>query len=185
MALPKAGLGFWRRRCLTGAGRRGSRHVRAAVPMNRFHAPAESLSPESQRRHGFRPKAPCQLLPGSWSMPWRSVPTGGTHLNGGWVQRTEEVIELPVAPVPGDRARPGSPHLSGMPAAPAGPKRPFAGGGFRWASSASGPGQSGKPDGDPAGGSRLPIRIIAGTWRPSIQLHPLPSQARPWSSPSG
>ena len=26
-------------------------------------------------------------------------PDCGTHLNGGWVQRTREVIELPVAPV--------------------------------------------------------------------------------------
>ncbi len=50
-----------------------------------------------RRRHGFA----CKRV-----TPTRRVehavevcPDCGTHLNGGWVQRTREVIELPVAPV--------------------------------------------------------------------------------------
>ena len=48
---------------------------------------------EQPRRHGFAR----QRMTPTRRMPWRSVPTG--YLNGGWVQRTREVIELPVAPV--------------------------------------------------------------------------------------
>ena len=57
-----------------------------------------SSSPSKQRRHGFaRPRmTPTHRV----EHVVESCPDCGTHLTGGWVQRTREVIELPVVPVP-------------------------------------------------------------------------------------
>ncbi len=59
--------------------------------------PPEKKEPRKPRRHGFARKR---------MTPTRRVehavefcPDCGTHLSGGWVQRTREVIELPLAPV--------------------------------------------------------------------------------------
>ena len=50
-----------------------------------------------QRRHGFarRRMTPTQRV----EHVMENCPDCGTHLTGGWTQRTREVIELPVAPV--------------------------------------------------------------------------------------
>jgi len=59
--------------------------------------PPEKKEPRKPRRHGFARKR---------MTPTRRVehavefcPDCGTHLSGGWVQRTREVLELPVVPV--------------------------------------------------------------------------------------
>ena len=53
--------------------------------------------PRKQRRHGFaRPRmTPTHRV----EHVVENCPDCGTHLTGGWVQRTREVIELPVVPV--------------------------------------------------------------------------------------
>ena len=53
--------------------------------------------PRKQRRHGFarRRLTPTQRV----EHVMENCPDCGTHLTGGWTQRTREVIELPVAPV--------------------------------------------------------------------------------------
>ena len=53
--------------------------------------------PHKQRRHGFarRRMTPTQRV----EHVTENCPDCGTHLTGGWTQRTREVIELPVAPV--------------------------------------------------------------------------------------
>ena len=53
--------------------------------------------PHKQRRHGFarRRMTPTQRV----EHVMENCPDCGTHLTGGWTQRTREVIELPVAPV--------------------------------------------------------------------------------------
>ena len=53
--------------------------------------------PRKQRRHGFarRRMTPTQRV----EHVMENCPDCGTHLTGGWTQRTREVIELPVAPV--------------------------------------------------------------------------------------
>ncbi len=76
--------------------RRGS----AGMPGNKPHSGRQSpekKEPRKPRRHGFARKR---------MTPTRRVehavevcPDCGTHLVGGWVQRTREVIELPVVPV--------------------------------------------------------------------------------------
>ena len=52
--------------------------------------------PHKQRRHGFarRRMTPTQRV----EHVMENCPDCGTHLTGGWTQRTREVIELPVAP---------------------------------------------------------------------------------------
>ena len=59
--------------------------------------PPAQQQPRKQRRHGFarRRMTPTQRV----EHVVESCPDCGTHLTGGWVQRTREVIELPVAPV--------------------------------------------------------------------------------------
>ncbi len=76
--------------------RRGS----AGMPGNKHSSgrqPPEKKETRKPRRHGFARKR---------MTPTRRVehavefcPDCGTHLSGGWVQRTREVIELPVVPV--------------------------------------------------------------------------------------
>ena len=58
---------------------------------------AASQQPSKQRRHGFaRPRmTPTHRV----EHMVENCPDCGTHLTGGWVQRTREVIELPVVPV--------------------------------------------------------------------------------------
>ena len=53
--------------------------------------------PRKQRRHGFarRRMTPTQRV----EHVMENCPDCGTHLTGGWTQRTREVIELPVVPV--------------------------------------------------------------------------------------
>ena len=59
--------------------------------------PPAQPGPRKQRRHGFarRSITPTQRV----EHVVESCPDCGTHLTGGWVQRTREVIELPVVPV--------------------------------------------------------------------------------------
>ena len=64
--------------------------------------PPAQQQPRKQRRHGFaRPR----MTPTHRVEQVRvehvveNCPDCGTHLTGGWVQRTREVIELPVVPV--------------------------------------------------------------------------------------
>ena len=59
--------------------------------------PPAQQGPRKQRRHGFaRPRmTPTHRV----EHVVENCPDCGTHLTGGWVQRTREVIELPVAPV--------------------------------------------------------------------------------------
>ena len=59
--------------------------------------PPAQQQPRKQRRHGFarRRMTPTQRV----EHVVENCPDCGTHLTGGWVQRTREVIELPVAPV--------------------------------------------------------------------------------------
>ncbi len=59
--------------------------------------PPAQQQPRKQRRHGFaRPRmTPTHRV----EHVVESCPDCGTHLTGGWVQRTREVIELPVVPV--------------------------------------------------------------------------------------
>ena len=59
--------------------------------------PPAQQQPSKQRRHGFaRPRmTPTHRV----EHVVESCPDCGTHLTGGWVQRTREVIELPVVPV--------------------------------------------------------------------------------------
>ena len=71
----KGGLGFWNP-VPTGAGRRGCRVI--------------SRTPAGKRRRKRSPESRAAVA---------VCPDCGTHLNGGWVQQTREVIELPVAPV--------------------------------------------------------------------------------------
>ena len=76
--------------------RRGFAGMPGNQPPSSQQAP-EKKEPRKPRRHGFARKR---------MTPTRRVehavefcPDCGTHLNGGWVQRTREVIELPVVPV--------------------------------------------------------------------------------------
>ena len=59
--------------------------------------PPAQQQPRKQRRHGFaRPRmTPTHRV----EHVVENCPDCGTHLTGGWVQRTREVIELPVVPV--------------------------------------------------------------------------------------
>ena len=59
--------------------------------------PPAQQQPRKQRRHGFaRPRmTPTHRV----EHVVENCPDCGTHLSGGWVQRTREVIELPVVPV--------------------------------------------------------------------------------------
>ena len=59
--------------------------------------PPAQQQPRKQRRYGFarRRMTPTHRV----EHVVESCPDCGTHLTGGWVQRTREVIELPVAPV--------------------------------------------------------------------------------------
>ena len=59
--------------------------------------PPAQQQPRKQRRHGFarRRITPTHRV----EHVVESCPDCGTHLTGGWVQRTREVIELPVVPV--------------------------------------------------------------------------------------
>ena len=59
--------------------------------------PPAQQQPRKQRRHGFaRPRmTPTHRV----EHVMENCPDCGTHLTGGWVQRTREVIELPVVPV--------------------------------------------------------------------------------------
>ena len=59
--------------------------------------PPAQQQPRKQRRHGFarRRMTPTQRV----EHVMENCPDCGTHLTGGWTQRTREVIELPVAPV--------------------------------------------------------------------------------------
>ena len=59
--------------------------------------PPAQPGPRKQRRHGFarRRMTPTQRV----EHVMENCPDCGTHLTGGWTQRTREVIELPVAPV--------------------------------------------------------------------------------------
>ena len=86
-------IGVLESRSPTGAGRRGCRVI--------------SRTPAGKRRRKRSPESRAAMAsPASAWTPTRRVehavavcPDCGTHLNGGWVQRTREVIELPVAPV--------------------------------------------------------------------------------------
>ena len=93
----------------------------------------------------------------------RVSPDCGTHLNGGWVQRTREVIELPVVPLEVtehvlvarncpvcERRRPSKEAFQGV---VLGQQRG---------------GQPGEPDSNPAGrGTGCYYEPSNGTWRPS------------------
>ena len=59
--------------------------------------PPAQQGPRKQRRHGFaRPRlTPTHRV----EHVMENCPDCGTHLTGGWTQRTREVIELPVVPV--------------------------------------------------------------------------------------
>ena len=59
--------------------------------------PPAQQQPSKQRRHGFaRPRmTPTHRV----EHVVESCPDCGTHRTGGWIQRTREVIELPVVPV--------------------------------------------------------------------------------------
>ena len=59
--------------------------------------PPAQQQPRKQRRHGFarRRMTPTHRV----EHVVESCPDCGTHLTDGWVQRTREVIELPVVPV--------------------------------------------------------------------------------------
>ena len=60
--------------------------------------PPAQQQPRKQRRHGFaRPRMTTD--PSGGARGGEVCPDCGTHLTGGWVQRTREVIELPVVPV--------------------------------------------------------------------------------------
>ncbi len=76
--------------------RRGPTGMPGNKPSSGRQSP-EKKEPRKPRRHGFARKR---------MTPTRRVehavevcPDCGTHLNGGWVQRTREVIEVPVVPV--------------------------------------------------------------------------------------
>ena len=58
--------------------------------------PPAQQQPSKQRRHGFarRRMTPTHRV----EHVVESCPDCGTHLSGGWIQRTREVIELPVVP---------------------------------------------------------------------------------------
>ena len=76
--------------------RRGSSGMPGNQPHSSRQAP-EKKEPRKPRRHGFARQrmTPTQQVEHAVAV----CPDCGTHLNGGWVQRTREVIELPVAPV--------------------------------------------------------------------------------------
>ena len=59
--------------------------------------PPAQQQPSKQRRHGFaRPRmTPTHRV----EHVMENCPDCATHLSGGWIQRTREVIELPVVPV--------------------------------------------------------------------------------------
>ena len=59
--------------------------------------PPAQQEPRKQRRHGFaRPRmTPTHRV----EHVMENCPDCGAHLSGGWIQRTREVIELPVVPV--------------------------------------------------------------------------------------
>ena len=64
--------------------------------------PPVKQQPRKQRRHGFarRRMTPTQRVEHvRVEHVMENCPDCGTHLTGGWTQRTREVIELPVAPV--------------------------------------------------------------------------------------
>ena len=64
--------------------------------------PPVKQQPRKQRRHGFarRRMTPTQRVEHvRVEYVMENGPDCGTHLTGGWTQRTREVIELPVAPV--------------------------------------------------------------------------------------
>ena len=135
--------------------RRGSSGMPGNQPHSSRQAP-EKKEPRKPRRHGFARQrmTPTRRVEHAVAV----CPDCGTHLNGGWVQRTREVIELPVAPVEVTEHA-GSPHLSGMPC----PKRPCI-----WASSAC---QSGSLMVTLREEGRLPIRIIQWYLESVHQLH--------------
>ena len=76
--------------------RRGSSGIAGNQPHSSRQAP-EKKEPRKPRRHGFARQrmTPTRRVEHAVAV----CPDCGTHLNGGWVQRTREVIELPVAPV--------------------------------------------------------------------------------------
>ena len=76
--------------------RRGSSGMPGNQPHSSQQAP-EKKEPRKPRRHGFARQrmTPTRRVEHAVAV----CPDCGTHLNGGWVQRTREVIELPVAPV--------------------------------------------------------------------------------------
>ena len=76
--------------------RRGSSGMPGNQPHSSRQAP-EKKEPRKPRRHGFAHQrmTPTRRVEHAVAV----CPDCGTHLNGGWVQRTREVIELPVAPV--------------------------------------------------------------------------------------
>ena len=76
--------------------RRGSSGMPGNQPHSSRQAP-EKKEPRKPRRHGFARQrmTPTRRVEHAVAV----CPDCGTHLNGGWVQRTREVIELPVAPV--------------------------------------------------------------------------------------
>ncbi len=81
--------------------RRGSAGMPGNKPLSGQQTPdqqsSEKKEPRKLRRHGFARKrmTPTRRVEHALEV----CPDCGTHLNGGWVQRTREVIELPVAPV--------------------------------------------------------------------------------------
>ena len=64
-------------------------------PSSRSRPPRKGV--RKRRDHGF---ARVRMAPTQWvEHAVEACPDCGTHLAGGWVQRTREVIEIPVAPV--------------------------------------------------------------------------------------
>ena len=59
--------------------------------------PPKPKQPRKQRRHGFA--RPRMTATHRVEHMVESCPDCGTHLSGGWTQRTREVIDLPVVPV--------------------------------------------------------------------------------------
>ena len=59
--------------------------------------PPAQQEPQKQRRHGFA--RPRMIPTHRVEHVIENCPDCGAHLSGGWLQRTREVIELPVVPV--------------------------------------------------------------------------------------
>ena len=136
--------------------RRGSSGMPGNQPHSSRQAP-EKKEPRKPRRHGFARQrmTPTRRVEHAVAV----CPDCGTHLNGGWVQRTRD-IELPVAEVT-EHALVA--RICRYASGAGCPKRPCRG--WFWAA----PGVNLvslmvtlREEG------RLPIRIINGTWRPSI-----------------